>query len=107
MMANNDRTLPMRLSCRSVTVAIPTPKSKMVSANLTFLLQVADKKNVSIKSDLEQGIALINGKINLYVIPKLHFIPFTLKSAKHDLYVHIFIQGTTFTTNLVYFLGCM
>ncbi|KAJ0902261.1 hypothetical protein HanPSC8_Chr08g0334981 [Helianthus annuus] len=50
MMANNDRTLPMRLSCRSVTVAIPTPKSKMVSANLTFLLQqVADKKMLALK----------------------------------------------------------
>ncbi|MFS7964635.1 hypothetical protein Hanom_Chr08g00752641 [Helianthus anomalus] len=49
MMANNDRTLPMRLSCRSVTVAIPTPKSKMVSANLTFLLKVADKKMLALK----------------------------------------------------------
>ena len=59
IMASSDKTLPRRLSCRSVTVAIPTPKSKTASENRTFLLQVVDKNMLA--TILENGINLEQG----------------------------------------------
>uniref|UniRef100_A0A251TTD6 Uncharacterized protein n=1 Tax=Helianthus annuus TaxID=4232 RepID=A0A251TTD6_HELAN len=38
---------------------------------------------------------------NLYVCLKLHFIPFTMKSAKTNLYIHVLLHPITFSTNHV------
>lgn len=42
--ASRDKIEPSKLSCRSVTVAIPTPKRRTVSATWTFLLQIIVQK---------------------------------------------------------------
>jgi hypothetical protein len=39
MIANNDRTDPTALSCRSVTVATPTPTSSTLRESLILRLQ--------------------------------------------------------------------
>lgn len=47
--ANRDKMEPRKFSCRSVTVAIPTPTRRIVSESWTFLLQMVVKNVLAVK----------------------------------------------------------